>query len=126
MASFPNGNTIVNIVAGSDLSSSQYKALTLASDGAVDVSGADAEVIGFCMNSPSTGQVAEIATVGGGAKAIAGGTILAGALLATDANGDVVTATENQAVCAMALEGAVDNDVFAVLPMIVFSGDKTV
>lgn len=126
MASFPKPNLITNLAAGTDLSSSQYKAVTLAADGAVDVSGANAEAIGFLMNSAELGKVAEIATNGGGGKAIAGGTITAGDMLATDANGDVLTATANQKVVGRALESAVDGDIFAVEVFTVFSGTATV
>lgn len=115
MASFPKPTLITNLVAGSDLSTSQYKAIVLSADGAVDVAGANVAGIGFLHNSPLTGAVAEIATVGGGAKATAGGTITAGDLLKTDANGDVVTAVNGENFVGMALESAVDNDVFGVL-----------
>jgi len=125
MASFPTGNYILNLKAGSDLSSSRFKALVLASDGEVDVAGVNAKSIGFLMNTPTAGQVCEIAGSGGGAKAIAGGTINAGDLLATDANGDLLVGTANQILVARALEGAVDGDIFAVEPILAFSGTST-
>lgn len=115
MASFPQPNLITNLAAGVDLSSSQYKALILSADGEVDPAGAAASTIGFLMNSPTAGSVAEIATNGGGGKAIAGGTITAGDSLATDANGDVVVATGVDSIVGIALEDAVDNDVFGIL-----------
>ena len=126
MASYQQATRTLNLAAGSDLSSSQYKAVVLSSDGAVDVAGAAAEAIGFLMNAPTTGDIAEIASNGGGGKAIAGGTITAGDILATDANGDVVTATANQVGVARALESAVDNDIFNVEVLTVFSGTATV
>lgn len=115
MTSFPKPNLITNLVAGSDLSSSQYKAIVLSADGAVDVAGANVAGIGFLHNNPVLGAVAEISTVGGGAKATAAGTITAGDLLKTDSVGDVVTAVNGENFVAMALEDAVDNDVFGVL-----------
>ncbi len=115
MASFPRPNLITNLAAGSDLSSSQYKAVALATDGAVDVAGSNVAGIGFLNNSPKVGAVAEIAVVGGGAKAIAGGTITANDLLKTDAIGDVVTAVNGENFVGIALEDAVDGDVFGVL-----------
>lgn len=115
MGSFATPKNIINLAAGSDLSSSQYKALVLSADGAVDVAGANVSIIGFNMTKPTAGKAAEIASIGGGAKAIAGGTITAGDLLKTDSNGDVVTASVGDTYCALALESAVDNDVFNVL-----------
>lgn len=114
MTSTATPSRITNYAAGSDLSSSQYKAVVLSSDGAVDVAGANAAAIGFVYNKPTAGKSAEIATMGGGAKAIAGGTISAGDPLATDANGDLVIATSGDYIVATAAESAVDNDVFAV------------
>ena len=115
MASFPTPNNIVNLVAGSDLSTSQYKAIILSADGAVDIAAANASIIGFLGNKPTSGASAEISSDAGGAKAIAGGTITAGDPLATDSNGDLVVATGGDTVVARAIESAVDNDIFAVL-----------
>lgn len=118
--SFPSANYISGLRAGADLSAStnRYKALLLATDGDVELAVAnEMEFIGFLQNTPASGEPAEIAGVGGGSKAIAGGTINAGDLLTTDAAGDLVAITTGQtkAAVARALEGAVDNDIFAVL-----------
>lgn len=115
MASFPTPNLITNLAAGSDLSAAQYKAVVLSSDGAVDLAGAGAAAIGFLMNAPIAGQACEIASVGGGAKAIAGGTIVAGDKLKVNASGNVVSEYNDDAVVAIALESAVSGDVFGVL-----------
>lgn len=115
MANYPTSIIIANLVAGSDLSSSQYKAVKLSSDGAVDVAGAGESAIGFLMNVPIAGRMAEIATIGGGAKAIAGGTIAAGDLLKVNADGDLVKTTGYNDHVAIAMESAVDNDIFGVL-----------
>ena len=115
MPSTATKTTILNLAAGSDLSSSQHVAVILASDGAVDAAGANAAAIGFVQNLPATGKSAEIASAGGGAFAIAAATIAAGDKLATDANGHLVVATSGDYVVAIALNSAVDNDVFEVL-----------
>lgn len=117
MTSHPKCNLITNLTAGSDLSSSQFKAVVLSGDGAVDVADAGAQAIGFLMDAPSLAQSCEIATIGGGAKAIAGGIIDEGNPLAVDANGDLVVAQTGDAVVAIAIDSAVDNDVFPVLVM---------
>lgn len=126
MASFSTTNNIINKLAGSDLSGAQHKAVVLSTDGAIDVAGAGAKAIGFLMNSPTLGTICEIASNGGGALAIAGGTIAAGNELAVDANGDVVVATANDVVVGRALESAVDNDVFSVEVFTAYSGTATV
>ena len=117
MGSFAEGTRITNLKAGSSLTASQYKAVKVSSDGEVDVCGANVAALGFLMNAPATGSICEIATLGGGAKAIAGGTITAGDLLATDSNGDVLVAAAGDTYVALALESAVDNDIFQVMPV---------
>ena len=117
MASYPKPNFITNLVAASALTSSQYKAVYVNSAGKIAVAGAGANAIGFLHNAPAADAICEVATVGGGAKAIAGGTITAGSELEVDANGDlVVTAGAAENTVAIALESAVDGDIFAVLP----------
>ena len=116
MGSRASQNLFTNLAASADLTTKQNKAVVINSSGTIAVAGAAANVLGFLANAPISGAVCSIAGVGGGALAIAGGTITAGDLLETDANGDVVVATgaaEN--ICAQALESAVDNDVFNVV-----------
>lgn len=55
----------------------------------------------------------EIAVPGGGGKGLAGGTIAMGDKLTADANGKLVaTTTENDNIIAVAMQGAVVNDLF--------------
>ncbi len=115
MTSNATPTRIINKLAGSSLLTSQYKALNLAADGAVDVAGANATVIGFAMTAVDTGASVEIASMGGGATAIAGGTITAGDFLKSDSIGDVVTASAGDNFCGIALDDAVDNDQFSIL-----------
>lgn len=120
MSSFPNPVLLSGLRAGADLSaeSNRYKAVFLATDGDVELAVAnEMEFIGFLQNTRASGSPVEIATAGGGSKAIAGGNIVAGNLLTTDANGDLIAITTGQtrAAVARALQGAVDNDVFSVI-----------
>lgn len=117
-SSFPQANYIPGFRAGADLSSSRYVALQLASDGDVEAATAnEMEFIGFLQNAPASGAVAEIAGLGGGAKAIAAGNINPGDKLTTDSSGHLVAITTGQtkAAVAVALSSAVDNDIFDVL-----------
>lgn len=56
----------------------------------------------------------EVAHAGGGAKGLAGGTIAAGDLLTSDANGALVVASTGNRVVGHALESAVVGDLFAM------------
>lgn len=114
MSAFPKPKLITNLIAGADLSASQYKAVAI-SAGAIVVAGAGAAAIGFLMNAPVSGQVCEVATASGGAKATAAGTIAAGDKLRSDASGNVVSVYNDDAAVAIALESAVSGDIFSVL-----------
>lgn len=60
-------------------------------------------------------QAVEVAMVGGGAKALLGGTVSFGDFLASDSNGALVaTTTANNKVIAQAMEDGVSGDLIAV------------
>lgn len=108
--------------AGGDLTAltdaTKYIALQLASDGDAEVAAAnEGEFLGFLQAVPQeTTSVLAIAGPGGGSKAVAAGTIAAGDFLKTDSSGHLLAigAYENANAVAVALESAVDNDVFNV------------
>ena len=101
-------------IAGEDLSSSQFKFVTLESDGQVDLADSAGEnCIGVVINDPASGGEATV-VVSGKTVVTAGGTIAAGASIATDASGDAVTASTGNIVMGYALEAGVDGQVIAV------------
>lgn len=120
MGSFMKANLLPGLKADADYSAetNRYKAVKLDADGKVTLAGANSpDFIGFLQNTPNSQGAAEIAVIGGGSKAIAGGTIEEGDRLTTDTNGDLVSIAtgETKYACAIALQGAVDNDIFSVL-----------
>lgn len=101
-------------IAGEDLSSSQFKFVTLESDGQVDLADAAGEnCMGVVINDPASGGEATV-VVSGKTVVTAGGTIAAGAAIATDASGDAVTAASTNIIMGYALEAGVDGQVIAV------------
>ena len=101
-------------IAGEDLSSSQFKFVTLESDGQVDLADSAGEnCIGVVINDPASGGEATV-VVSGKTVVTSGGTIAAGAAVATDASGDAVTATTNNIIMGYALEAGVDGQVIAI------------
>ena len=101
-------------IAGEDLSSSQFKFVTLESDGQVDLADSAGEnCIGVVINDPASGGEATV-VVSGKTVVTAGGTIAAGAAVATDASGDAVTASTGNIVMGYALEAGVDGQTIAV------------
>ena len=101
-------------IAGEDLSSAQFKFVTLESDGQVDLADAAGEnAIGVLLNDPAAGEAATVA-ISGKVMVTSGGTIAAGAKIQTDASGDALTAAAGDVVLGYALEAAVDGQVFAI------------
>lgn len=101
-------------VAGEDLSSAQFKFVTLEADGQVDVADAAGErAIGVLLNEPAAGKAATVAMTGK-VMVEAGAAVTAGDALQTDANGDAITAAAGDYVMGYALEDAVDGQIFAI------------
>jgi len=110
---------LINRTAGADLSTSIYKAVKLDANGHVIAATANSKNIGFLMNAPLSGEIAEVASFGGGALGRAGNTINAGDSLKSDANGALVaTTTSGDFVVAIAMESAVTNDQFYIEPVL--------
>ncbi len=101
-------NTIPGLVAGADLSSSQYKPVRISADTAGKVYAAVSaakEVVGILQNDPTAGQPALIAGPGDICKAVAGANDIAvGELLVPNSTG-LVDATAGFTI-AQALEGS--------------------
>ena len=101
-------------IAGEDLSSSQFKFVTLESDGKVDLADAAGEnAIGVLITDPAADEAATV-VMSGKVMVTSGGTIAAGAQIQTDASGDALTAAAGDVVLGYALESAVDGQVFAI------------
>lgn len=101
-------------VAGESLAAAQFKFVTLESDGQVDLADSAGEnCIGILLNSPAAGAAATVALTGK-VMVTAGGTIAAGAAVATDAAGDAVTAASTNIIMGYALEAAVDGQTMAI------------
>lgn len=101
-------------IAGEDLSSSQFKFVTLESDGQIDLADSAGEnCIGVVINDPASGGEATV-VVSGKTMVQAGGTIAAGASVATAADGQAVTALVGNIVMGYALEAGVDGQTIAV------------
>jgi len=105
-------------IAGEDLSSAQFKFVTLEADGQVDLADADAEnCIGVLINDPAAGEAATV-VMSGKVMVTAGGAVTAGDAVVTDTSGDAVELTTSSSATAVtmgyALEDAVDGQIFAI------------
>ena len=101
-------------IAGEDLSSAQFKFVTLESDGQVDLADAAGEnCVGVCLVGGAAGKAVTVAMTGK-VMVTAGGTIAAGAAVATDAAGDAVTAATGNVIMGYATEAGVDGQIIAI------------
>ena len=115
-----NYSVKVSLVAGGDLSSSQYKFVKLNSSGQViAVAAATDRPIGVLQNNPASGGVAEV-LVAGGTKLVLGGTVTEGAIVSPSSTGAgvaIVAGTDTtKYICGTALtEGASGEIITAVV-----------
>jgi|TARA_S200002703_G_scaffold72269_1_gene62604 hypothetical protein len=101
-------------VAGEDLSTAQFKFVTLESDGQIDLADSAGEnCVGVLLNDPTSGNAATV-VMSGKTLVKAGGTIAAGASVATSAAGLAVTAASGNIVMGYATEAAVSGQTMAV------------
>lgn len=98
--------------AVADLSAKDGYALIFSGAG-VTVAGANARIVGICVDPVASGRNATY-QVAGQVRAVAGAGVSKGALLTTDSSGRLVTATTGQNVVAQALEAGSANAVMAV------------
>lgn len=110
----------VSLVAGADLSSSQYKFVKLNSSGQViAVAAATDRPIGVLQNNPTSGKTAEV-LVSGGTKLVLGGSVTEGQIVSPNASGAGVTIAPGtdttKYICGTALtEGANGEIITAVV-----------
>ena len=105
----------ITIEAGADLSAGQYKFVTVAADGQVDLTAsAGGAAIGVLQNAPDAAGVPATVAIAGRVKVTAGGSVSAGDKVQSDASGDALTALTGDTVLGYALQDADDGDVFAI------------
>ena len=101
-------------IAGEDLSSAQFKFVTLEADGQVDLADTAGEnCIGVCLNATAAAAAATVVMTGK-VMVVAGDAITAGDAVATDAAGDAVTATTGDIIMGYATEDGVDGQIIAI------------
>lgn len=120
MASYAIPRFTRSLQAAVDLSAKQFYYVADNGSDKYNVSGSVNGAIGggFLMNKPLANEFCEIASTGGGAKAIAAATISAAMIeLKADAAGEVLPALPGDIVIAISMESAAVDDVFEVLPV---------
>lgn len=116
----------LSAVAAADLSAKQYYAVKIDSAGKAALAGAGEFAVGILQNKPAAGQAAAIASVSAISKAVAGGSISAGATVAVDSNGKLVDATEakvNTSDTGSATDAVIASNVVGVALAAASAGD---
>lgn len=113
------GMDSITVEANADLSTNQHffvKVTNNSGTGQVALAGAGERVLGVLKNNPSAqGEAAEVASKRGAVtKVFAGGTVTAGNEVTPDAAGEAVVAGSGDTVAGVALNSAVDGDVFEI------------
>ena len=91
--------------AGADLSAEQYTFMARGTGREVTQAGAGEAAVGVLWNSPAEDQAATV-VVGGRPNVYAGAAIADGAEIASDANGNAVTAVSTDVVLGYAMHAA--------------------
>ena len=100
--------------AGADLSSAQFKFVTLDAGGAVTVAGtAGEQAYGVCIVGGTSGAPVTV-TRSGSVMVEAGGTIAAGAAVQTGADGTALAALSGDVVMGYAKEAGVDGQIIEI------------
>ena len=98
--------------AGADLSAGQFKFVTLAADGQVDITAsAGGNAIGVLLNNPAAAGRPATVCVTGSVMITCGGAITAGDQLQSDAAGDALLAATGDVVLGYAREDGVDGQI---------------
>lgn len=102
------------VIAGADLSSAQFKFVTLESTGSVILANSAGEnCFGVCLVGAASGNAATVC-VEGSVMVQAGGTIAAGDKVTTTAAGKAATATTGNIVLGYAREAGVDGQIIEI------------
>lgn len=102
-----------SLIAAADLTTKQYYAVKVDSNGKAALAGAGENAIGILQDNPNTGEIGNVMVLGE-SKAIYGGAVTAGQNLAADASGKLVTAGGSDAVLAVAKESGVADEIHTV------------
>jgi hypothetical protein len=112
---YKNSQTCVTLEAGADLSANQFHFVTMDADGQLSVSTDGAASVGVLLNDPSAaGRAAEVC-ISGLTRVEAGGTVAAGAAVASNATGEAITAASGDVILGTAVSGGADGEVISII-----------
>ncbi|NUB16780.1 hypothetical protein GAY28_32610 [Azospirillum brasilense] len=102
--------------AGADLSTKQFHAVKFNGDGALVTAGDGDDILGILEDKPKSGEQATV-SIAGRPKAKLGGNVAPGALLAVNANAQLITAAAGKRIVARAMESGAAGEIIQVQPI---------
>lgn len=105
--------TSVTLTAGADLSTHQFKFVSVDANGDVVLTADDAKAQGVLMNAPGDGEAATVA-INGIVKVECGAAVTAGGAVSSGANGEAKNAASGE-VLGTALETGADGRIISIL-----------
>lgn len=110
-----NLGKVISMLAGADLSAKQYCFVAgTATDNTVNTAGAGVAAIGVLQDNPASGRAGAV-MINGVSKIVAGGTVAAGAKVASDASGHAVTAATGNYILGTAKTGGASGAVIEII-----------
>jgi hypothetical protein len=106
----------ITLPAGANLTTHQYKFVTVNDAGKVVLSGNNATAYGILLNAPNTDEAATVAVPGSGIlKVKCGANVTRGGTVGSDANGAAKNTATASAVLGIALETGANGRVISIL-----------
>lgn len=110
-----NALKCITLEAGGNMSSDQYKFVSLATDGQIDLTGDGALADGVLQDKPAAaGRAAQVA-IGGQTKILLGATLAPGADVASSSTGVAVAATSSEIVLGTIVEGGDSGEIGSMI-----------
>ena len=105
----------ITLVAAADLSSAQYRFITVDANGKAALAGNGVLADGVVQNAPEAGKGAVIAVLGISFVEVGTGGVTAGNEVASDANGKVVVAASGDSISGVAMATVAAGGLAAIL-----------
>jgi hypothetical protein len=101
-------NICITLPVAADYSASQYRFMTINASGQAARTGDGADADGVLQNDPDTAGQAGAIAIFGRIRTEAGGTVTAGGVVSSDANGRAVDSTSGDYILGRAVTGATE------------------
>lgn len=105
----------ISLLAGADLRTHQFKFVSVAADGDVELTGDDATADFVLLNAPNSGEAAELALPGSVVKVACGAAVTRGGDVGSGANGAAKNTDTGSAINGVALETGANGRVITIL-----------